>query len=441
MRRSRAALIAMAAVSVFAFHGIVPAEEIRMEKVSPEEMEMDEDEEGMAEVDFSRIDLGEDETEGPGPEEESEEEIEVEEVKIGFDQALFDYMKDNGNEKENFMVSPLSLKAALCLAASGAEGETLDQILAAMQYESPEEMNEWFESVNSATESFARWCEDQEGHAFSVVNSVWNNTDVYGSFLEDYKVYVREHYGADAYEESRDKITDAVNSWCSEKTDGLIGKISDDLSKAASVLINALYLKSSWTAAFSEYTWQDVFTDIDGSKAVKDFMNRTEWTNYYEDSDTKLVVLELNGDKQLVVVLGDTDDIEDKIGKASGQMVCVTMPKFEVESTFSGEALIGFLEQEGMKQAFTAEADFSRMAEADAQWYINDIIQKTKLKVDENGLEAAAVTAIVLECGSAAPQEEPEIIDFTANRPFTFYIYSGLYSDAPLQLFAGQYVK
>ena len=78
---------------------------------------------------------------------------------------------------------------------------------------------------------------------------------------------------------------------------------------------------------------------------------------------------------------------------------------------------------------------------ADIQWYINDIIQKTKLNVDENGLEAAAVTAIVMTDGAALPEDEPEPVDFIANRPFTFYIYSGLYGDTPIQLFAGQYVK
>ena len=415
---------------------------IRMEPVEDPDAEEESDaEEGMAEITFNEALLGgEEETEDQNKEgSETGKEGQLEEIRTGFDEALFDYIRENGQEKENFMVSPVSLKAALCLAAAGAEGDTLDELLQAMRFDSEEEMEAWFETVNAAVKEFAGWYSDKD-HGFAIANSIWNNTDQYGSFLEEYKAYVKNRYDAEAYEESAAELTDAVNNWCSEKTRGLINSISDDLSASASVLVNALYLKSAWQEAFGEFTWQDSFTDIDGNEVDKEFMQKTDDCKYYADDETQLVVIPLEGDKQFVAVLGDLDDLDDKISQALFQPVYIMMPKIEIGSTFTGETLIRFLQEEGAMKAFSGEADFSGMCKETA-WYIEDIIQKTKLNLDENGLEAAAVTAIVAKGAGALPTEEAEPVDFIADRPFTFYIYSGIYGDTPIRLFAGQYVR
>ena len=51
-------------------------------------------------------------------------------------------------------------------------------------------------------------------------------------------------------------------------------------------------------------------------------------------------------------------------------------------------------------------------------------MQKTKIKVDEEGLEAAAVTAIMMNNVTAIMPEENKIYEFNADRPFSFYIYT-----------------
>ena len=51
---------------------------------------------------------------------------------------------------------------------------------------------------------------------------------------------------------------------------------------------------------------------------------------------------------------------------------------------------MGFLKSRGAGTAFSNGADFSIMC-SDYPLYISDIIQKTKIKIDEEGLEAAAV--------------------------------------------------
>ena len=115
------------------------------------------------------------------------------------------------------------------------------------------------------------------------------------------------------------------------------------------------------------------------------------------------------------------------------------MPKLDTESTFGREALIQYLVDRGAVDAFDANsADFSRMA--DYPWYISDILQKAKIKTDEEGLEAAAVTMIMMAEGAALEVEEPQYREFHANEPFRYYIVTTT-TQTPLVVFAGQEVR
>ena len=89
---------------------------------------------------------------------------------------------------------------------------------------------------------------------------------------------------------------------------------------------------------------------------------------------------------------------------------------------------------------FTSDADFSNMTDVDI--LIDTVLQKTKIEVKEDGLEAAAATAIVMKNESMIVEEPEEIIDFIADRPFTFYIYAedDMLTNPEL-LFYGQYVR
>ena len=145
------------------------------------------------------------------------------------------------------------------------------------------------------------------------------------------------------------------------------------------------------------------------------------------------------GNKYFVLVIGDNSNLDTKLKKAESKLAHVMMPKFETSATFEDKYLSGFLKANGVKLAFDADnADFSTMC-TDDKWHIDEIIQKDKIKVDEKGLEAAAVMAIMMKNGAIFIQEEP--IEVIANKPFSYYIYSNLYDDDKELLFYGQYVK
>ena len=385
-------------------------------------------------------------------------EAEVTNLNDSFDADFLSYVQEQ-NEKENYVVSPLSFRAALMLAVEGANDTTRAQLMGAMGFSSAEEMDLWYQEVQKSVASFDEWFGQQEDiaaeeaqyyppgeapelpdHAYRVLNSIWNNTDKYGEFLPDYVRAVDERYGATADSKPADQITDAVNHWCDEATAGLIPKISEDLSEYAAILANAVYLKSSWAMEFSKYmTEPEDFTDVDGNVTSREMMKAKEQYMFYEDAETRLISIPLHGGLSFVAVLGDDSNWLEDYNAAEYTDVDLWLPKLDTESSFGKDTLVQYLQDRGATEAFDANtADFSRMA--DYPWYISDIVQKAKIKTDEEGLEAAAVTIIMVAEGAALETEEPQYKEFHANEPFRYYVVTTS-TQTPLVVFAGQEVK
>jgi len=108
--------------------------------------------------------------------------------------------------------------------------------------------------------------------------------------------------------------------------------------------------------------------------------------------------------------------------------IFLAMPKFEIDGKYK---LIPVLQKMGITDAFNPYfADFSRMRDVDT--FIEDVRQMSKITVDEEGTEAAAVTVIDLATGSSGIDECKE---FKVDRPFYFTIENNYTSTV---LFAGR---
>lgn len=375
-----------------------------------------------------------------------------------FDSGLIQFLeKDYGNQ--NYMISPTSYKAALCLAIAGASGDTMEELLKAAGFENEEQMNEWYNLVYNATVDFNDWLkDDQENYesvkdnddyyvdgdtpdaAFRIVNSVWANESRGGKFKKEYINKVANNYNATAASKKGDKITDEVNKWVNDSTNGQIPKLSDDLTKYKLILANALYLRAPWVDEFEKYqTLKDDFQTLNGGKVKKEFMNQVDKFRYYEEDGGKLVILPLKYGVNAAFVLGEIKDIDKAIASAETWDVDVKLPKMDISSEFGSDTMIEYLNSRGAVTAFTDAADFSKMSKDGVK--IDEIIQKTKIKTDEEGLEAAAVTAIMMVESAAMPTEEPEIKEFHATEPFKFIVYTELENAENEILFYGQMVE
>lgn len=382
-----------------------------------------------------------------------------------FSLAVAQYLIDHGYANKSFIVSPTSFRAALCLAISGADGDTKEQLLHAAGFSTQEEANEWYQKLIESTEDFYTYFdkseEDDESSSddqddsgithlvdgssqkpsdgeFVIANAIWNNSSVAEDFLDSYKDYVKTNFDAEAKSSDASSITNDVNSWCEEKTRGLIKHVAADLSQSASVLANAIYIKAPWINSFNKNaTTEDNFYCADGTTVKTEFMHDLDHYKFYKDDNTKILVIGLYGNIQLVCVLGDTSNLMEKLNNAESKRVEVSIPKIDINSSFSNKELINYLKNLGADLAFEKyRADFSQMCQPGEQWYIDDIVQVAKIKTDEDGLEAAAVTIISMVATAVMDPEIPE--EFVADHPFTFYLFSDLGGSKEEILFIGQ---
>ena len=110
------------------------------------------------------------------------------------------------------------------------------------------------------------------------------------------------------------------------------------------------------------------------------------------------------------------------------------LPKFEFEvKNDLGSVLKNKL---GFKTALSDNAEFGNILSSGQKLHIDKVMQKVKIKVDENGTKAAASTIIDMVDGAVAIEEKFKRIDF--NRPFAFMI---LDKDTDSVLFYGKVVN
>ena len=111
--------------------------------------------------------------------------------------------------------------------------------------------------------------------------------------------------------------------------------------------------------------------------------------------------------------------------------VDVKLPRFE---TTTGVSLVEPMSALGMPSAFnplTADIpDFCNIPQ-----YISNMFQAAKIRVDEEGTEAAAIT--VIETNDSAMPDEPKQYEFHADRPFLYIISE---RSTSVIFFIGQYM-
>jgi serpin B len=120
----------------------------------------------------------------------------------------------------------------------------------------------------------------------------------------------------------------------------------------------------------------------------------------------------------------DAATLDSMLSGMAGVRVIVSLPKFTVDPA-DPLALATALAAMGMPTAFDRlRADFTGIANPprpDQRLFISHVFHKAFVKVDEEGTEAAAATAVVMaEAGSAAPSEPPP--EFRADHPFLFFL-------------------
>ena len=322
----------------------------------------------------------------------------------------FELLREIYAEGENSVLSPLSLVLALGMAAEGAQGETLAQLLAALGTEDTDALANVPEEIRDANAVFA-----QPG--FPV--------------LEAYRDALAEKYNPEWFEIDAD-VVERVNAWVKENTDGLIEQLLSEAPAGdiAMLLINAVAMDADWALPFTrEGTYEEVFHALSGNVNV-DMMHQTEYFYYQETGGVQLIYLPYaNSSLGMWIALpeeGGMDALLDKLAQEGmGWMtegvqnteVILTMPKVDISDSHS---LAETLKQLGVTLPFSDDADFSGIS--GLPLCIDEIIQKARLQVDESGTKAAAATMVAMRCMGTAPGAKPEPVVMKLDCPFFYAI-------------------
>ena len=339
-------------------------------------------------------------------------------------------VKDTPNE--NVMISPYGVQHLLDLARTGADGKTKTEIEQVLGYT---ELVKW-ESLadGTLTTAAALWVQKQY------------------PILPEFLQTAREKFGSSIeqadFRGNPKEAVKLINAWGAEKTKGKIPTILDDIDEETRlVLINAIHFAADWKVPFEGWlTRENDFTLQDGTKVKTEFMQAFDEQKMYSDEGDTLGLGLRYKDRNYAMVLllpkqpsnfakWESAMTLQKLNLIRRSMketqVNVRMPKFKMENSFE---LTKSLKQLGMTSAFALPAaDFSKMTTAE-KLFVSTVLQKTYIRVDELGTEAAAVTAMAAARGMLMERPRPK--EFYADRPFLYAIFKG-----NTILFLGRFVK
>jgi serpin B len=374
---------------------------------------------------------------------------------------LYARLKLRDADMGNVCFSPYSISSALAMTRVGARGVTADEMSAALHLTADVSA---IETSYGALNQSLVVDEKKQGYALNVANALWSQKG--SPVLPEFLNVVKKNFDGDLtpvdFAGHAEDVRLQINQWAANKThdkikDLLLPGMVDSASRL--ILTNAIYFKGQWAAPFdAKQTSKDDFRTRKGDLVKADMMHMSHQLLYAEDDLCQVVELPYQGDHVAMLVLlpkpdntrMDRDGTPDplKIGmmrlesalnpqymdqirtQIAYRSVNVALPKWEV--TKEEDTLENDLTQLGMRRAFTPQADFSGI-DGEKDLYLTTVIHKAYVKVDEEGTEAAAATAIVA-LGGPAPKEPPPV-DFTANRSF---IYMILHEPSNTILFAGR---
>jgi serine protease inhibitor len=341
----------------------------------------------------------------------------------------FRLFREARDEKSSIM-SPLSITYALGMLNNGAAGKTQQEINDVLGFgeAGADAINQFCRKMLTEAPSL-----DEETKA-EIANTIYVNSHWNYELKEPFVEKAKQYY--DATPEARDfydsTTRDAINQWGSDHTHDMIKEI---LSKEefetgkdfVSYLLNALYFKGAWENKFNpDNTKEESFN---GGEAVPmmHIPGGADGTEYkYTENDLyQAAVLPYgNGAYQMTVFLprqGKTiADVLDQIDGKNWQLqegrstiLDLKLPRFETDTNIN---LIPVMKALGMSTAFTGNAEFPDFCNVPVR--IGLMKQVAKIKVNEEGTEAAAITIIGTETTSIPTYEAI----FHATRPFLYII-------------------
>ncbi len=330
------------------------------------------------------------------------------------------------------ILSPISITYALGMLNNGAAGETQAQI------------NKVLGFGETGADGINAFCQKMLTEApkldkltkVMIANTIYINKGY--QLKPDFVTKAKSYY--DAEPETRDfadgKTMDVINQWGSDHTEKMIEKVlnEDEFNPlAVSYLLNAIYFKGAWAEKFDKANTKDeAFRKEDNQEVQVPMMHQEHEFNYTEDEDCQALCLPYGNNAYRMTILLPKEgrtvySLAQKLSAKTWQryqwmgstaIVDVKLPRFESKTGVDLKPVMSAL---GMPNAFDYRlAEFPNFCNVPI--FIDLMKQVARIKLSEEGTEAAAVTMIGLFESINSTPKEPKHVNFHATSPFIYVI-------------------
>jgi serine protease inhibitor len=322
----------------------------------------------------------------------------------------------------SFAWSPYSVVSALGVVAAGARGATRDELESALG------------DLSSLATSLAAGAALGSGPnstvTLGVANTLW--ADLTLPVAAEYLAAVKSWPGGAArgadFRGGAEAARQEINADVSRSTRGLIEDLIQpgmvDAGTRA-VVVNALYLKASWTKPFSKSATRPQAFRTPGGSVEVPTMRTTGQLPYAARDGWTLVSVPAGEGVVADVLLPDGDltpldpaTLTGLLDSARQTEVALELPRVKVRGQAS---LLEPLSALGIRRLFSQEADLSGVTGGLEGLRVDAAVHKAVLTLDEAGLEGAAATAVMMT-RLASISVPPRPIHVRVDRPFLLLI-------------------
>ncbi|MEZ5357498.1 MAG: serpin family protein [Candidatus Zixiibacteriota bacterium] len=343
-----------------------------------------------------------------------------------FGLKLYRAINAQADADENLFISPLSVSYAFGMAYNGANGETREELRQVLEYGdmSLEDINNSYYGLMEVLTTV------DPDVIMEIANSIWyyDRFTVDPTFVDlNQRYFNAEVFPADF---TAAWLPDTINHWIDTHTHGMITHVIDPPldPELIAMLINAVYFKGLWTNPFNpDYTHETTFFLEDGTETTCDIMPKDTILPFLNTELFNATYLPYgNGYYNMMILVPDegvtTTDVTEAMTPENWDTwrngftkteILFGLPKLSYEYKIEMKDALMAL---GMTKAFTPyTADFTNMF-PNLETYISSVFHDARIRVDEIGTEAAAVTIIMIGTVSLPPT-------VYCNKPFVFVIY------------------
>jgi serine protease inhibitor len=365
-----------------------------------------------------------------------------------FSFKLFHHLTEETPAK-NLLVAPTGLSFTFALLDNGADAEARKEIEDALEFTGLDlkQLNEQSNALRAALQlaeptkltKRPAWATSQQWARFKaappngtvIADSLWLS---HMTFPDSFLQVSKQYYGVDVKRLlAKPSPSEQISRWAAERTRTAIPIHPGTIAKNDFFLVDVTYFHEFWEHKFYE-SKPGPFTLLNGQTKQVPMMYQTRYFDYFEGPKLQAIVLPYGRRAAMYVFLPSEDSSLSELEKSltavkwqqwlsqfESRRGHLGLPRFQIETGFDVRAALMDM---GVRRAFESFSAFLPVVPVDGA-KLTQAIQKTRIKVDEQGTEAISIGLLGgvpggIPGGSLGPPPTP--FEMIVNRPFFFAI-------------------